>query len=71
MVCFAIVADLAGKWTGSLKTPDGNEFPLTYNFHVSYNFYIFELNNLASYAFKDFYKNILLKIFIKLIHIFF
>jgi hypothetical protein len=32
MVCFAIVADLAGKWTGTLKTPDGNEFPLTYTF---------------------------------------
>jgi len=29
MVCFAI-ADLAGKWTGTLKTPDGQEFPLTY-----------------------------------------
>src|ERR1700744_2360449 len=32
MVCFAIAADLAGKWTGSIKTPDGNEFPLTYTF---------------------------------------
>ena len=32
MVCFAIVADLTGKWTGSLKAPDGNEYPLTYNF---------------------------------------
>jgi hypothetical protein len=32
MVCFAIVADLAGKWTGSLKTPDGQEFPLSYTF---------------------------------------
>ena len=32
MVCFAMVADLAGKWTGTLKTPDGNEFPLTYTF---------------------------------------
>ena len=30
MVCFAIAADLAGKWTGTLKTPDGQEFPLTY-----------------------------------------
>jgi hypothetical protein len=34
MVCFAIVADLTGKWTGSLKTPDGNEIALTYNFKV-------------------------------------
>jgi len=32
MVCFAIVADLAGKWSGTLKTPDGNEIPLTYVF---------------------------------------
>jgi hypothetical protein len=30
MVCFAIAAGLAGKWTGTLKTPDGNEIPLTY-----------------------------------------
>ena len=30
MVCFAIAADIAGKWTGTLKTPDGNEVPLTY-----------------------------------------
>jgi len=32
MVCFAIAANLAGKWTGTLKTPDGGEFPLTYTF---------------------------------------
>jgi len=32
MVCLAVVADLTGKWTGILKTPDGNEIPLTYNF---------------------------------------
>ena len=32
MVCFAIAAALAGKWTGTLKTPDGNEIPLTYVF---------------------------------------
>ena len=30
MVCFAMVADLSGKWKGMLKTPDGNEFPLSY-----------------------------------------
>ena len=30
MVCFAIAGDLAGKWTGTLKTPDGNEIPLSY-----------------------------------------
>jgi len=32
MVCFAIAADLAGKWTGTIKTPDGQEFPLSYTF---------------------------------------
>jgi len=32
MVCFAIAADLAGKWSGSIKTPDGNEVPLSYTF---------------------------------------
>jgi hypothetical protein len=30
LVCFAIVANMTGKWTGSIKTPDGNDFPLTY-----------------------------------------
>jgi len=34
MVCFAIIADIAGKWTGTLKTPDGNELPLTYTFKL-------------------------------------
>jgi hypothetical protein len=24
MVCLAVVADLSGKWTGTLKGPDGN-----------------------------------------------
>ncbi|ASU32889.1 hypothetical protein [Mucilaginibacter xinganensis] len=33
-VCFAFVADLTGKWTGSLLAPDGNEYPLSYNFKV-------------------------------------
>jgi hypothetical protein len=32
MVCFAIAADLTGKWMGILKTPDGNEFPINYSF---------------------------------------
>jgi len=32
MICFAIATDLAGKWTGTLKAPDGNEYPLTYTF---------------------------------------
>jgi hypothetical protein len=34
MVCLAVMADLNGKWTGTLKTPDGNEIPLTYTFKV-------------------------------------
>jgi hypothetical protein len=32
MMSFAIMASLAGKWTGTLKTPDGNDVPLTYVF---------------------------------------
>jgi hypothetical protein len=33
-VCFAIIADLNGKWAGVIKTPDGNEIPVTYDFKV-------------------------------------
>ena len=28
----AVVADLNGKWKGVIKTPDGNELPVTYTF---------------------------------------
>jgi len=28
----AVVDGLTGKWKGSIKTPDGNELPVTYNF---------------------------------------
>lgn len=34
IVCFAFVADLNGKWTGSLHAPDGNDYPLSYTFKV-------------------------------------
>jgi len=37
MVCMAIVADLTGKWVGTIKTPDGNEIAVTYNFKVDGN----------------------------------
>ncbi|MDB5142798.1 MAG: glycoside hydrolase [Mucilaginibacter sp.] len=30
----AVIADLNGKWTGVIKTPDGNDLPVTYNFKV-------------------------------------
>jgi len=33
-VCFALVADLTGKWTGTLHAPDGNDYPLSYTFKV-------------------------------------
>jgi hypothetical protein len=36
-VCLAVIADLTGKWSGTIKTPDGNEFPLTYTFKVDGN----------------------------------
>ena len=32
LVCFAIAGDLAGKWSGTLNTPDGNQLALTYTF---------------------------------------
>ncbi len=31
-VCMAAATGIAGSWTGTLKTPDGNEFPLNYTF---------------------------------------
>ena len=34
MICFAIVADITGKWTGTIVTPDGQDIPVTYNFKV-------------------------------------
>lgn len=32
MFCFAMAIGIAGKWTGTLKSPDGNDFQLTYTF---------------------------------------
>jgi hypothetical protein len=32
--CFALIADLNGKWSGILKIGGGNEFPLNYVFKV-------------------------------------
>ncbi len=34
VVCFAVVTDLNGKWTGSIKAPDGNEYPVNYTFKI-------------------------------------
>ncbi|QKJ30929.1 glycoside hydrolase [Mucilaginibacter mali] len=33
LICLAIAADLTGKWTGSIKTPNG-DFPVKYTFKV-------------------------------------
>ena len=33
-VCFAIVAELSGKWAGKIVTPDGTDLDLTYIFKV-------------------------------------
>jgi hypothetical protein len=33
MVCLAVMADLTGKWTGAVKTPNG-DFPVSYTFKV-------------------------------------
>jgi hypothetical protein len=40
--CFIVfmaftIANLTGKWTGVIKTPDGNELAVTYNFKVDSN----------------------------------
>jgi hypothetical protein len=37
VVCFAVAADLTGKWTGVIKAPDGNEYPLVYVFKADGN----------------------------------
>jgi hypothetical protein len=34
LVCIAIIADLNGKFSGVLNAPDGNQYPLTYDFKV-------------------------------------
>ncbi|MDF2432190.1 MAG: hypothetical protein JWP44_1821 [Mucilaginibacter sp.] len=34
IVIIVVINSLDGKWTGTLKTPDGNEIPLTYNLKV-------------------------------------
>ncbi|MDB5109763.1 MAG: glycoside hydrolase [Mucilaginibacter sp.] len=37
MICFAVITDLTGKWTGTVKIQDGNDFPLTYVFKTDGN----------------------------------
>jgi hypothetical protein len=34
MICLAVIADLSGKWTGTLKTPDGNDLQINFVFKV-------------------------------------
>ena len=34
-ICMAAVFSLAGKWQGRIKMPDGNVYPVTYEFNVS------------------------------------
>lgn len=35
LLMVVVVADLNGKWTGTIRTPDGNELQVVYNFKVS------------------------------------
>jgi hypothetical protein len=35
LILMAVLADLNGKWTGTITTPDGNDLEVTYNFKVS------------------------------------
>lgn len=37
VLCFAIIADLTGKWTGIIATPDGQQISVTYNFKADGN----------------------------------
>jgi hypothetical protein len=37
MICFAAIADLSGKWTGTIATPDGTPIPFTYLFKIDGN----------------------------------
>jgi hypothetical protein len=30
VVCFAAIADMSGKWTGKITTPDGNDLQISY-----------------------------------------
>lgn len=33
LICLAVAADLTGKWSGAIKTPNG-DFPVNYTFKV-------------------------------------
>jgi hypothetical protein len=35
--CFMVIADLSGKWSGMLRTPDGNDLKIIYIFKVDGN----------------------------------
>ena len=35
MACFAAFAGFAGKWQANIKLPDGNVYPIAYDFQVS------------------------------------
>jgi len=35
LVLMAVFADLNGKWTGVIRTPDGNDVQVVYNFKVN------------------------------------
>jgi hypothetical protein len=37
VICLAMSASMEGRWAGSLKAPDGNPYPLFYNFKVNGN----------------------------------
>jgi len=34
MLCLAAVADMSGKWTGNVKTPDGSDLQINFVFKV-------------------------------------
>lgn len=36
-VCLAAIVDMTGKWTGTIRTPDGNDLQIYYVFKVDGN----------------------------------
>jgi hypothetical protein len=33
-ICYAVIADVSGKWSSVFNAPDGNQYPLSYTFKL-------------------------------------
>jgi hypothetical protein len=36
-ICYAVIADVSGKWSAVFNAPDGNQYPLTYTVKLDGN----------------------------------